>query len=230
MPRVSLDWNHSVGWLHSPLRPTCVVENLEPSDYSTEVPFSLRAVNQRPLSAPTEPVVPRHGPLHWQQKGRCFCPPSSLRLIWLDQAHPGNPLPSFFMHIEIYFQELAYIIVNADKSTSYRAGLVVINSLIFYLGRSLSLHHFWRTVLPSIVFLVDIFFLLSFSTLSISLYSLLACRVLMSWDRGGPLRQCQILRKLDVLLGLPFPHRRSWKPQTSFLALCSCGLRNRWCG
>ena len=40
------------------------------------------------------------------------------------------------MHIEIYFQELAHIIVNADKSTSYKAGLVVINSLSFYLGRS----------------------------------------------------------------------------------------------
>lgn len=136
MPRVSLDWNHSVGWLHSPLRLTCVVENLEPSDYSTKVPISLRAVNQRPLSAPTESVVPYHGPpLHWQQKSYCFCLPSSLRLIWLDQAHPGNPLPSFFMHIEIYFQELAYIIVNADRSISYRAGLVVINSLIFLFGK-----------------------------------------------------------------------------------------------
>ena len=50
-------------------------------------------------------------------------------------------------------------------SISCKGGLVLINSFSFCLGKSLSLLHFWRTVLPGIVFLVGrvfFFFFLHF--------------------------------------------------------------------
>lgn len=46
-----------------------------------------------------------------------------------------------------------------------------------FMGKSLSFLYFWRTVWPGIVFLADRFFFFSFSTLSISSCSFLACEV-----------------------------------------------------
>lgn len=84
------------------------------------------------------------GPSSWSSplaEGPPLLPSVFSKAYLIRSGSPGESPPLFLMHIEIYFQELTYIILNADKSTSYRAGLLI-NSLRFYLGRSLSLLHF----------------------------------------------------------------------------------------
>lgn len=105
------------------------------------------------------------------------------RVMWITYHHHYST-GVFWSCLYIYlYQCVAYFYVTCYHlfflawrtfSVSCKAGLMVMNSLSFCFGKSLSHLHFWRTAMLGKVLCLAVFFF--FITLTISSHSFLACK------------------------------------------------------